>query len=205
MTKQRTLPILFLAAFAVVAVLVFPARAQQQQPPPPPLPSPGVEGGAAEKSYAFKLKGLDGKIYDSTAMRGEVLVVSFGATWCAPCAFELMAIEELKEEYSGKPVRFLWVSIEDEKRTSNALLRHYAKSQRLSIPVLRDADGRTFLQFTNSVRIPLVVFYDREGRFVAPAQSGMSQDVTEYKQFVRRRVEALMKKEAQASGGAATR
>ena len=136
-------------------------------------------------------------------MRGAVLVVSFGATWCAPCAFELIAIEELKEEYRAKPVRFLWVSIEDEKRTSNALLRHYAKSQRLTIPVLRDAGGQAFTQFSTSMRIPLVVFFDKEGRFVAPAHGGMSQDVTEYKQFLRTRLDALIQQETQPDAAAA--
>jgi thiol-disulfide isomerase/thioredoxin len=156
-----------------------------------------VDADAPGKEYSFKLKGLDGKIYDSAEMRGEVVVASFGATWCVPCAWELIAIEELKEEYKSRPVRFLWISIEDEDRTSNALLRHYAKSQKLTIPVLRDADGRVFMQFSTSVRIPLLVFYDKHGRFIAPAQRGMSQDVTQYKQRVRARVDALLKEGSQ--------
>ena len=199
MKNHRALPILSLAAFAAVAAL--PARAQQR----PSLPQPGVESETVEKAYSFKLKGIDGKIYDSTAMRGEVLVVSFGATWCVPCAYELIALEELKVEYKAKPVRFLWVSIEDEKRTPNALLRHYAKSQRLTIPVLRDADGQAFMQFSTSARIPLLVFFDREGRFVAPAHRGMSLDVTKYKQFLRTRVDALMKEETKAGAQAAAK
>jgi thiol-disulfide isomerase/thioredoxin len=145
---------------------------------------------------SFKLKGLDGKTYDSAALRGEVLVVSFGATWCVPCTWELVAIEELKVEYEGKPVRFFWVSIEEKERTSDNLLRHYAKERRLSIPVLRDPEAALFSQFSTTTRIPLVVFYDREGRFVAPAHRGMPQDITVYKQLVRDRVNALLKAEA---------
>jgi len=93
------------------------------------------------KEAGFRLKGLDGKFYDTAETNGEVWVVSFGATWCTPCTWELVAIEELKEEYEGKPVRFLWVSIEDKKRASNALLKQYAKERRLTVPVLRDAHG----------------------------------------------------------------
>src|SRR5438105_1715097 len=73
----------------------------------------------APREVGFRLKGLDGKIYDTSEMRGQVLVVSFGATWCVPCAWESVAIEELKEEYAGKPVRFLAVNIEDTKRMPN--------------------------------------------------------------------------------------
>jgi peroxiredoxin len=160
------------------------ARAQRQAEPEPP------------KDAAFKLKGLDGKTYESAGLRGEVLVVSFGATWCVPCTWELVAIEELKVEFEGKPVRFFWVSIEPKDRTSDNLLRHYAKERQLTIPVLRDPDAALFSLFSTSTRIPLVVFYDREGRFVAPAHRGMSQDITVYKQMVRDRVNALLKAES---------
>ncbi|HWS54432.1 MAG TPA: TlpA disulfide reductase family protein [Pyrinomonadaceae bacterium] len=162
-----------------------PSRAQRKPEPEPP------------KEAAFRLKGLDGKTYESEAMRGEVLVVSFGATWCVPCTWELVAIEELKVEYAGKPVRFLWVSIEAKERTSDNILRHYAKERQLSIPVLRDPDASLFSLFSASTRIPLVVFYDREGRPAGPPHRGMSQDITVYKQIVRNRVNALL-----AAGGA---
>jgi len=152
----------------------------------------------------FKLKGLDGKTYDSAALRGEVLIVSFGATWCTPCTLELVAIEELKEEYAGKPVRFFWVSIEEKERTSDNILRHYAKQRRLSIPVLRDPDVALFSRFSATTRIPLVVFYDREGRVNGPAHRGMASDITVYKQMVRRRVDALLKDEAGETPAAAT-
>lgn len=153
----------------------------------------------AEK-HRLRLKGIDGKHYDLAEMRGEVVMVSFGATWCAPCVWELAAIEELKLEYVGKPVRFLWVSIEGERETSNSLLRHYAKSYRLTIPVLRDPTQQTFAQFSSSVRLPLVVFFDQTGKFVAPTHRGMSQEPSEYKQLMRRRLDALLRNSPTPAG-----
>ncbi|HEV2707017.1 MAG TPA: TlpA disulfide reductase family protein [Pyrinomonadaceae bacterium] len=202
MTK-RLLTIISTMVLVAVATRAQQAPSTTTTATPPSSQEQQQQAGsvASAPSYSFKLKGIDGKLYDSAAMRGEVLVVSFGATWCAPCAWELVAIEELKEEYKGKPVRFLWISIETQERTSNALLKHYAKTNRLTIPVLRDEDGRTFMQFSTSVRIPLVVFFDREGRFVAPSHRGMSQDTTKYKELVRARVNALLKDGA-ATGSA---
>ena len=153
-----------------------------------------IAAGATE--YKIKLKSIDGKTYDVAEMRGEVVIVSFGATWCAPCAWELKAIEELKEEYRDKPVRFLWVSIEPEQDASNALLKHYAKSLRLTVPVLRDSTREAFAQFSNRVRVPMVVIFDREGRFAAPVHRGMSSDVTEYKIFMRGRINQLLTTQA---------
>ena len=148
------------------------------------------------KSPGIRLKALDGKTYDTASMPGEVVVASFGATWCAPCIWELKAIEELMEEYGGKPVRFLWISIEDERRTPDGVLKKFAKQYRLTLPVLRD-DGVTFAQFSDSRRIPFVVFFDAAGRFAAPPHRGMASEPIQYKQMVRRRVDALLLAAAQ--------
>jgi thiol-disulfide isomerase/thioredoxin len=190
MRKPAALALLLLAFCAGSA-----ARVSAQGAETPPAP---------QANAVIKLKGLDGKIYDTASMRGDVLVVSFGATWCTPCTWELVAIEELKEEYAGKPVRFLWVSIEAERQTSDNLLRHYAKERRLTIPVLRDPDAQAFSQFSTSTRIPVVVFFDQEGRHVAPVHRGMSPEISEYKKMVRARVDALLKaREADKAGAAA--
>jgi len=178
---MRILTALLLTFVAAGAAAHVSARQKQEAEAQPQTPA------------VIKLKGLDGKVYDSSAMRGEVLVVSFGATWCTPCTWELVAIEELKEEYAGKPVRFLWVSIEGEKQTSDNILKHYAKQRRLTVPVLRDPDAQAFSQFSTSTRIPVVVFFDKEGRHVGPVHRGMSSEISEYKKMVRTRVDALLK------------
>ena len=178
------------------------ARAQVTTTPgqPPSQAAAEVEGNG------FRLKGLDGKLYDTTRMRGDVLVVSFGATWCVPCTWELVAVEELKEEYAGKPVRFLWVSIEEKERTSDNLLRHYAKERKLSVPVLRDPGGAALMRYEKSgARIPVVAFFDAEGTFSRPAHKGMSQDIALYKQMVRGRVDALLAARTAAKAAPASR
>lgn len=179
--------------FVLLCAALGPAAvAQTTHTSPPATSSTGATAAVTPPATAaIRLKALDGKTYDTAAMPGEVVVASFGATWCAPCIWELKAVEELKEEYADKPVRFLWVSIEEEKSAPDAVLRHYAKTYRLTIPVLRD-DGATFAQFTNNRRIPLVVFFDAEGRFDAPVHRGMSSDPIQYKEMVRRRVDALL-------------
>ena len=174
--------------------LLFAAPGARAQETGAPAPAAGGEG--------FRLKGLDGKFYDTSEMRGDVLVVSFGATWCTPCTWELVAIEELKVEYKGKPVRFLWVSIEDPKRVSNNILRHYAKERRMTVPVLRDPGGVALAQYEKaSARIPVVVFFDAEGRPSGDAHRGMPQDITVYKQLVRGRVNALLAARTAAPAG----
>jgi hypothetical protein len=97
-------------------------------------------------------------------------------------------------------VRFFWISIEDERRTPDSVLKKFARQYRLTLPVLRD-DGATFAQFSTSRRIPLVVFFDTQGRFDAPVHRGMASEPIQYKQMVRRRVDALLAAAAQGPKG----
>lgn len=165
------------------------------------LPLAAGSGGVnPNERVQIKLKGVDGKTYDVAEMRGEVVLVSFGATWCKPCAWELEALEELKKEYAGRGVKFLWVSIENDDQTSNELLRDYAKSLKMTIPVLRDPEKAAFAQFSERVRLPMVVFFDREGKFVAPKHTGMTSQTEEYKKLIRGRLDALLGAKEDAGG-----
>lgn len=54
----------------------------------------------------LRLRGVEGKTYDTEEMRGNVLLVSSGATRCLPSKAELAALEQLKKESAVKPVKF---------------------------------------------------------------------------------------------------
>ncbi|HZH30837.1 MAG TPA: TlpA disulfide reductase family protein [Pyrinomonadaceae bacterium] len=163
----------------------------------------GSRADTKEGQVGIKLKGVDGKTYDVAKMRGEVVLVSFGATWCKPCAWELEALEGLKTEYAGRGVRFLWVSIESDEQISDELLRDYAKSLKMTIPVLRDPEKAAFAQFSERVRLPMVVFFDREGKFVAPKHTGMTSQAEDYKKIIRARLDALLARAQLPTGGVA--
>ncbi|HEX8175150.1 MAG TPA: TlpA disulfide reductase family protein [Pyrinomonadaceae bacterium] len=143
------------------------------------------------KDYTINLRGTDGKNYDLTAMRGQVLVVSFGATWCQPCKEELRVLEELRNEYRDKPVKFFWVSIEPEEEASDKRLLSFAKSVKFTFPILRDETRWTYAQFSTRQRIPLVVFFDKQGRFAPPTHAGMSTPEN-YRRMVRTELDRLL-------------
>lgn len=166
----------------------------------------GTQGGAhaqteEAKDYDIRLRGVDGRNYDLTTMRGQVLLVSFGATWCGPCKEELKALEQLKDEYKSKPVRFFWVSVEPSEEVSDGKLQSFARSIKFTFPILRDETRWTYAQFSTRQRIPLVVFFDKQGRFVAPAHAGMSTPEM-YKRMVRGVLDKLLAD--QTTSGAST-
>src|SRR5260221_9169489 len=78
------------------------------------------QNGADAKQPLIRLEGIDHKFYDVAEMRGSVVLISFGATWCVPCSGELFLLEALKREYQGKPVKFFWVTIENNGQINDA-------------------------------------------------------------------------------------
>ena len=149
-------------------------------------------GGNSSKLPVYvKLHGVDGKMYDVAEMKGQVVLVAFGATWCEPCNEEVEALEELKKEYRNKPVQFIWVSVERKNQISDSALRSFAKFHKMTYPVLRDPTELTYAQFSMRVRLPLVVFFDRNGNFAEPRHFGMSESA-DYKQLMRSQIDRLL-------------
>ena len=166
-----------LLAIAILGVVFLPVASQVSTTPTAPT---------------MKLQGLDGRVYDMNDLRGNVVLVSFGATWCAPCSTELRALEELLIEYRGKPVKFYWVSIESSDQVTNGALKQYAKERKVSFPVLRDTARMVFSQFSPRVRLPMIVLLGKDGRVDAPVQFGMRSPADAYKADLRARLNKLL-------------
>ena len=164
-------------AIAILGVTVLPASRQTK---------------TATTAPTMKLQGLDGRVYDMNELRGSVVLVSFGATWCAPCSTELRALEELLAEYRNKAVKFYWVSIESPDQVTNSALKRYAKERKVSFPVLRDTAKMVFSQFSPQVSLPMIVLLAKDGRVDAPVQFGMRSPADAYKADMRARLNKLL-------------
>jgi peroxiredoxin len=156
------------------------------------------QGKTPPADPSFKLQGLDGKLVDLSDERGNVVLVSFGATWCAPCTTELRSLNEVLTEYRGKPVKFFWVSVERTEQVSNGELKRYARERKLAFPVLRDTGQMVFLQFADRVRLPMIVLLNKEGKVVGPATFGVKPPAENYKAEIRARLNRLLADRAEA-------
>lgn len=174
---KKMFPLALLLFVILSCVYLQPARAQTTQ-------------SSEADEISINLRSTDGRMYNLEQMRGNVVLVSFGATWCQPCADELRILEQLQKEYEDKPVKFLWVSIEGQDEVSDGDLRKYAKKLKLSFPVLRDPTKFTFAQFSDVVRIPLVAIFNKDGALVVK-QRGMAAP-EEYKTFIRQRLDKFL-------------
>jgi hypothetical protein len=101
-------------------------------------------------------------------------------------------------------VKFFWISIEPEEEVSDGKLKSFARSVKFTFPILRDESRWTYAQFSTRQRIPLVVFFDKEGRFVGPPHAGMSTPEN-YRRMVRTALDRLLVDKPNTSAPSSTR
>lgn len=126
------------------------------------------------KKSAHVLTALDGRRVDLSALKGKIVVLSFGATWCPPCWEELPVFEELAEKYKNRPVAFYWVSIDDTELSDQKLqqeLKEKAPRFGFRVPVLRDPEAGLLLEHKVD-GVPALLVFDREGKLVGQPHLG---------------------------------
>src|SRR5882724_6677928 len=98
----------------------------------------GQKGAAAPVD--FSLHSIDGQTITSESLRGEVVVLAFGASWLPLSKAQLQGIRKLADEYSDRGVVVYWVSTEsaDPKSknfASDEQLRAFAQKYGLKVTV----------------------------------------------------------------------
>jgi thiol-disulfide isomerase/thioredoxin len=110
-------------------------------------------------------KTLDGRSRKLSALRGQIVVVNFWATWCGPCQEELPRLSQIASSYSGKPVNFVLISIDDLKdrgKISSALAKLH-----VDLASWVGADSDTLSSFGLGNIVPGTVILDQTGQPVA--------------------------------------
>ena len=111
----------------------------------------------------FDLPTLDGKRLTLGSLGGQVVLLDFWASWCAPCKQELPELEKLQRLYAGKGVVIVAISIDEERANAAAM----AKRLGLTLAVALDPEGKVAARYEPST-MPTSFVVDRRGvvRFV---------------------------------------
>lgn len=119
-------------------------------------------------------KSLDGQTRKLSALRGQVVVVNFWATWCGPCQEELPRLSKLAESYAGKPVRFVLISIDEPKNRPK--IPAVLDRLHVSLESWDEADTDTMDRFGLGDIVPGTVILDDQGDVVARIMGEARED-----------------------------
>lgn len=132
----------------------------------------------------FSLRSIDGETVTSASLRGEVVVLVFGASWLPLTKNQLEAVKKLADQYAGRGVAVYWVSTESESPKS----KNYAADDQLrelgrkyKATVLRDPEGAVSKRLGVD-QLPSVVIIDKQGS-VADRIGGMDPNADLAKQL----------------------
>jgi cytochrome c biogenesis protein CcmG/thiol:disulfide interchange protein DsbE len=90
---------------------------------------------------------------------GRVTVVDFWASWCSLCRRTLPAYQEIHEDYRGRGVVVVGVSIDE----SESAAARFGDSIGAAFPILVDTH-QTLARRYGVTKVPLAFVLDREGR-----------------------------------------
>ena len=125
----------------------------------------------------FSLRSIDGQTVSSESLRGEIVVLAFGASWLPLSRTQLQGVRKLADEYSNRGVVVYWVSTDsDDPKSKNFAsdeqLRGFSQKYGLKVTVLRDHDGVISKKFGID-QLPSIVILDKHGNLAAGPISGL--------------------------------
>lgn len=112
----------------------------------------------------FQLPDIHGTIHNIREWDGQVLVINFWATWCAPCRREIPEFIELQKKFGERGLQFIGVAI-DKRDKVKAFIEEY----NINYPVLISEEKGSSIaaDYGNDLRVvPYTAFVNRAGQIV---------------------------------------
>ncbi len=108
----------------------------------------------------FELPSIDGSgMIGLRDFAGEVLVLNFWASWCAPCRVEAPHLQSVWAAYRSKGVRFLGVDHQDQRAPAMEFQRRFG----ITYPSVFDPGGKLAQQY-GLLGLPTTLIVAPEGR-----------------------------------------
>lgn len=151
--KRKSAAVIAFVWFIVALILLFIVLGLASTFAEPP-----VDGRAAPD---FTLTTYDGGEFTLSDHLGQVVVINFWASWCAPCKEEAADLQQAWEDYQDRGVQFVGVGYVDAEAPALAYIEEFA------ITYPNGADLGTKISDAYHIRgVPETFIVNREGSVV---------------------------------------
>jgi peroxiredoxin len=108
----------------------------------------------------FALPTLDGQTVRLSDFRGKKAVfLNFWATWCSPCRLEMPTMETAYQDYKGRGLEILAVSLDAGPKSA---VKNFMQELKLTYPALQDPDMEV-LRLYRMFSLPASFLIDKQG------------------------------------------
>lgn len=139
----------------------------------------------------FSLRDTNGKTIRLSDYLGQrVIVLSFWATWCGPCAVELPQLQRLYAAHAAEGLMVLGISMDGPDTVADVAPR--ARRYGLAFPVLLDEETSVVRTYNPKRAAPFTLLIDRSGVIVTAREGFATGDELK----LEREIQALLRPRA---------
>jgi thiol-disulfide isomerase/thioredoxin len=130
-----------------------------------PAPKPEPPQLTTVETSQLSFSSLEGSPVPLAQWQGEVVLLNFWATWCAPCREELPLFQQTREKYRARGFEVLGIAVEDQAEK----VRAFRADNGITYPILLSGTDAPQLmrQLGNTLgALPFSLLLDRKGKIV---------------------------------------
>ena len=132
----------------------------------------------------------DGAATRLADFEGEIILVNYWATWCAPCLSELPSLNRLQTDLAAAPFKVLAVSIDTDPLEQSVAFLNSKKVAAEKLTFLHDPRMAHFTSARVANAVPASILYDRQGRELGRIYGDVAWDSPEAKRIIEAAVES---------------
>lgn len=120
------------------------------------------ETEVGDKMPAYSAKYLDGKPFDVSAEKGNVVLINVWATWCGPCRYEIPELQALHDKYAARGFKVVGVSVDESGADA---VKQFVRENKITYPIVLDSELRIANLLRTTV-LPTSVIVSRSGQIL---------------------------------------
>ncbi len=119
-----------------------------------------------EPAINFTYNDIDGKEVSLSDFKGKLVLIDVWATWCGPCKAEIPHLKTLIDDYDGKDIVFMSVSVDEKKDFEK--WEQFVKDEALTgVQLFAGGFGSDIARLNGINSIPRFMLIDKDGNVIS--------------------------------------